>query len=281
MTDKNTSAATTHLGREAFDRLATLREAVDPAAATQYNLDATYAVAQARAIVGRLQAYRDTIKKLPGFDIGNLDRLGDYADALEFVHATLVTRAKRVRSLPELANEGYQLRTLLLAYGDLLVLKGTFPADVIARLREGTGYRDLIEDLNGLVVLYGEHPEALLAGAPVTPEQIARAGELARLMSDELGVDREANLTHDVLIKERIKIAHLLVTAHRELRRAMDYIRYHEGDASVLVPSLYVPSTGRKKKTDEPTLIEIHDSLHAPDQPHDHPHDNPFVDAEA
>jgi hypothetical protein len=239
--------ATAHPGKAAFDAIADQRAAVDLKTAAPYNLDATFAVAQARGIAARLAPFRATIASLPIFDVGHLDRLPLYASALEYAHAAIVSRAAPARSLPELSNEAYPLRTLLLGHGDMLALKGRFPADVLARVRRGTGYRDLIEDLNALVVLYGERPEALSAGGPVGPEDLERARALARRMSDALSADDEVAASQRELLRERHKVAHLLVTATRQLRRVMAFIRFDEGDADALVPRLHVTAKPRRK----------------------------------
>lgn len=229
--------------RQAYDRTAGARGAVALSAAPPYTLDAVYAAAQAHGISRRLTPYRSAIAALSGFDIGHLDDLADYADALLFVHVTLLARAERVRQLPALASEGHTHRSVLLAYADLLVLKGRLDAAVVARLREGSGYRDLVEDLSALVRMIRELPGAVGAGSPVSEEELARAAEIARVMTVELGSTSDPDLGQDTLLRERRKLGALLVRAQGQLRRAMEYLRYDDADAAELVPTLYVTAT--------------------------------------
>lgn len=238
--------------RAAFDRTASARAAVDVSSLPAYTLDAVHATAQALATARRVAPYRYGIAALPGFDIRHLDDLEDLANALLFAHVTLVARANRVRQLPTLAAEGHALRALLLAYADLLVLKGRTPAAPVARLREGSGYRDLVEDLAALVRILREVPDALGPGAPVTAAELDRAAGLAHAITLELGADSDPDLSHDTLLLERQKLGMLLSRAQAQLRRAMGYLRYDEGDAASLVPSLYVPKgRGRRSAADE------------------------------
>jgi hypothetical protein len=239
--------ALAHPGKAAYDAIADERAAVDLTTALPYNLDAMFAAIQARGIAARLAPFRPTIASLPVFDLGYLDRLPLYASALEFVHSEIVCHVAPVRRLPELANEGYALRTLLLGHADLLSLKGGFPADVLARVRRGTGYIDLIEDLNVLVVLYGQRPDASVGGSPVGPGDVERAHALARQMSEELGDEHAAVASHRQLLQERHKVAHLLLTATGQLRRVMAFLRFDEGDADALVPSLHVTAKRRRR----------------------------------
>lgn len=236
--------------RAAFDNTASARAAVDVSSLPPYALDAVHASAQALATARRLAPYRSDIAALPGFDIGHLDQLEDLANALLFAQVTLVARANRVRQLPALATEGFALRALLLAYADLLVLKGRTPAEPVARLREGSGYRDLVEDLAALVRILREAPDAVSPTAPVTAGEIDRAAELVRAMTLELGADSDPDLPHHTLLLERQKVGMLLARAQGQLRRAMAYLRFDEGDAASLVPSLYVPK-GRGRRTEE------------------------------
>jgi hypothetical protein len=264
-----------HHGRAAFDATADVRAAVDVKVIPPYTLEALHAARQAAAIPARVEPFRVAIQEqLPRFNLVHLDRIGQYALALEYAHATLVARAQRVRLTPELAAEGYKLRALLFGYGELLALGGRFPADVLARLREGSGYDDLIEDLSALLVLYGERANTINDMSAVTPAHVARAKEVVAQLQAALVLDREIELSQTQLVGERHKIAYVLVNAHRELRRAMDYLRFYEGDAAVLVPSLYTPRRGAPTPS-EPEIADVHAALHAAPR---HPEDSPFTD---
>lgn len=283
----DTSALTAR--REAFERTAADREAVDLSTAAPFNLDAVYAAGQAVAIARWLQPYRPQLLRLYDFDIAHLDKLEDYALAMLYAHTTLVRRAARERQMPALAEEGRKLRTLLLGYGDVLAVKDVFNAKVLSELREGRGHRDLVEDLLTLVEMYQERPEVMAPGGAVTSEDVARAAEVGSQMLLEFGHDQEPDLSYGALVEARHKMAHLLITSHGQLRRAMTYLRYAEGDALTLVPSLHVPAKrrGGSGSADEEDdahahgehhdLAALHDALHDRLDPND-PDENPFID---
>lgn len=206
--------------KSAYDALAPLLAAIDPATTTHFTLYAVHAIAQARTTARNVEPSRARIASLPEFDVGHLDRLRQYADALHFVHTSLIAREDRLRAMPELAREGFPLRALLLAYAELLSIKGTLPAETVARLRDGSGYHDLVDDLSVLVLLYDQRPEVVGDGTPVTRAEVQRANELVQAMADALGLDKSELVTHDELAKNRQEIGHLLTTAQRQLRRA-------------------------------------------------------------
>lgn len=239
MTDTPSTLPSTPLERAAFDRTALVRAALDLGHAPPYTLDAVYAASQALGIARRLAAHRPAMACLPAFDLQYLDHLADYANALLFVQWTIAARAERVRQLPALADQGYQIRALLMAYTEVLELKGEVAPDVLQRLREGSGYRDLVEDLGALVTLLRDRPDA---GSLVAPSDLARALDVTTALTAGLGAAADPDLGHDTLLVERRKLGVLLLRAHAQLRRAMAYLRFDEQDAAELVPSLYVPS---------------------------------------
>ena len=270
-----------HPGRPAFDKTAAARAGVDPEAIAPYRLDAIHAVWVATRIPVSLEPYKATLATLPTFDMATFDRLSLYTEALEFTQAILNLRAKRLREMPEIAEEGRHLRELLLAYGDVLVIKGVFVAEVIANLREGTGYEDLMGDLSSLVALYLGTPGAMGPGSAVTQAEIDRATALRLELFHAMGADRDIALSQAELVAERHKLGHLLLKAHDELRRVTEYLRYYEGDAGTLVPTLFVTGKGNRKSPEEPgepDLAEVHEHLHAERQVFAHPEDNPFTD---
>lgn len=272
-------------GRVAFDATANDRVAIDLRSAKPYGLDAIYASMTAAAILTRLEPYLEAMTALPGIDTTKLERFALYAEALYFTQTTLVSRASRAKQMPALASEGWKVREIFMKYADLLVTLERFPADVLARLREGSGYRDLIEDLGALTAWFREVPDLTAPGSLVTVDLVDRAAELARTMRDTAGLDHDLDLTQGQLLAERQKLGVLLLAAHSEIRRAIEYIRYHEGDAATLAPTLYAPTKGRRAPAshEEPVddLAAIHHDLHAHDlheqeAPLD-PEDNPFA----
>ena len=273
------------IDRESFDRTAPYRAAMKVADAPHYTLDAFYAAGKALWTLPRVMAHRPDLMTLPKYDIGHLDRFGDYARALRFVQTEILRRIQRSTQLPEVAAAGWQMRSMMMSYAETLSYKGHFAPELLARLREGSGYRDLVEDLSVLVRELQGLPESKIGpDAPVTPDDLKKAAELAHVINVQVGTGPEADLSQEELLGERQKLGGLLVTAHSQIRRGVSYFRWAEGDVNTLVPSLYVPP-GHRKSTDPtteapPDLAALHAQLHAaqtaaapaaPVAPEDHP----------
>jgi len=277
-----TPADASALDRHAFDRTTARRAAMKPEDAPTFGLDAFAAAGKAIAIGQRVAPYRAAMILLPGFEVAHLDCLEDYARALRFVHTEILRRVQRAKVLPVLEEEGKALRRLMLSYADGLSIKKLFSEELITRVREGTGYADLVEDLNILAQEFLALPAAWTApGSLVTRPEIERASEIAHQINVATAKTAEIDLSQTALLDERRKVAGLLLEAHSEILRAITYLRWKEGDADELVPTLYSGSKGRraaKPAEGVPAeLAEVHQELHAlTGTPHLNPEDNPF-----
>ncbi len=245
-------APTTALDRLAFERTARTRQAMDPNDSPHYVLEAFHAAGTALTIAPRLEKYRKAMAKLWGFDLVHLDRLPDLARALRFCQTEIVRRAARVSQRPELLAEGYQLRGRMLAYAEALTYSDRFEAELVARVRQGSGQRDLVEDLIVLSDEFLRRASVIGPETPVTRENLERAAEIAHELNLQVGQGAELDLPHSKLLDERRKLGGLLLRSHDELRRAMTYLRWRQGDAAKLVPSLHVPSGARRAADPSP-----------------------------
>ena len=191
--------------REAYESLAPQLAALERVSLPRYTLDATHAVAQARGIVRRLEEFRPSLARLPDFDLGHLDRMGELANALVHVHTHLFLFSQK-QDRSALAAEARQIRALLMAYVDVLVLNGTVGVVVARRLRRGAGHLDLCSDLTTLSLIFHDRPATLGPGAPVTAEQVRRGYEVGIALGVE-AVRGPRDIDREHLLWERAKIA--------------------------------------------------------------------------
>ncbi len=284
--DTPPDAPTAEVDRAAYARTARARAAYDVARAPHYVLDAYHAAAVALKIARRLDRFRKAMATLPKFDLVHLDRLPDYARALRYCQTEIVRRAARTKQRPELLTEGYHLRGRMLAYAEALTYADRFDPDVIARVREGVGQRDLVEDLNVLVGEFLELAEQVIGPeTPVTKEHLERASAVAQELHLVVTAGTEVDLPQSALLRERRKLGGLLLRSHDQLRRAMTYLRWAEGDVAELVPALHVPAGPRRaaEPEAEPAPEGVEEALVEPAAEEEEPlgpEDYPFVPEE-
>jgi hypothetical protein len=253
-----------------------------------YQLDAFFAAGKVLWSLPKVRVHRDRLLKLPEYDIGHLDHAEDYARGLRHVQTEILVRIRHARQLPEVAAEGWKVRSMMMSYADVLSYKGQFDPELVAKLREGSGYRDLVEDLNMLVLQFQRMPESWIgAETPVTKADVNRASEIAHRINVHVGNAPDPDVSQETLVNERRKLGALLIRAHGQLRRGVGFLRFDEADVNAILPSLYVPSGGRKTPTEEPVgapppdLAALHEQLHADEvqsaAPLD-PEDYPFTE---
>lgn len=242
----------TDLDQVAFDRTAPDREATRLEDLPRSKIDPSFATGRALWIVPRVAPYRPLVLALPVFDIRPFDALEDRARALRFAHTELLRRSRPLRNLRALAQEGWRMRRQMMSYAEALSHKGRFAPELIARLRAGAGYLALVADLSVLVGELRDLPAELIGPmAAVTRADLLRASEIADEISRQVG-HTEVDLGRKSLVEERRKLEALLLVSHGQVRRAITFLRWDEGDAARIVPSLHVPPGSRKKKAGEP-----------------------------
>jgi hypothetical protein len=274
--------------KDAFDSLAAELATVSLENAPPFQLDAMYASDTVRYMMPRLAPFRPSIVALAGFAPLHFDGIETKARALRYVHAELARRAQAVRNVPVLAAEGWKLRGILMSSAETLAFRGIVDPQVLVKLREGSGYRDLVDDLVVLVRMFRAIGESQPDEVNVKPAERDRAEALANELGVIVGRAADIDATQAQLVEQRWKVAILLLRSHDELRRAMTYLRWHEGDATSLVPSLYPAgkrsAPGRDSTTAEKTersgpLADLHQELHTlTGTPHLPAEDNPFTD---
>ena len=92
----------------------------------------------------------------------------------------------------------------------------------------------------------------------------------------------KVDLTQADLLVERNKLGVLALASHREIRRSLEFLRFYEGDAASIAPSLYRPGKGNRPAAEEAPSLAAHLDGHAPvgveaDNAPVDPADNPFA----
>lgn len=181
-------------------------------------------------------------RKMPEYDHERAGRLRDYAYAAVYAHYQVELAAEDEARLRRLLGEAVPLRDWLLNAAELHAQGGDFDASVVASIRSGGGHLDTANDLGELSMLFDQSRDKLAGRTPVTSAEIRRAAELSGELLDALGrrrVGTDGASTPSQLEEDRIKAFWLYYGVYEESRRAMSHLRWYEGDADQLVPSLF------------------------------------------
>ncbi|HEU4535477.1 MAG TPA: hypothetical protein VFS00_15215 [Polyangiaceae bacterium] len=200
-----------------------------------------------------VEAWLDAMRRLtPGLDFGAIGRLRDYTQALYYLHLMTRPAEGAPPDLPALLAEAGPLRGRLLAAAETMAMFEHFPAERVASIRHGAGHLDTADDLGSLLRLFREAGPELAAKTPVTEAMLGRAGELsfqivAALGRRRVGTDGAgAPGRHE---DDKARAFRLMVRAYDEARRGLTFLRWREGDADLLAPSIF---SGRRRPRDVP-----------------------------
>ncbi|HEU4535116.1 MAG TPA: hypothetical protein VFS00_13405 [Polyangiaceae bacterium] len=224
------------------------------------------AVSIALGALPNIEARRDEMRRAwPGYDVARAGRLREYAYAALYAHFLAGRPAESASRLPALLAEAAPLRERLLWAAELHAHYGDVDAARVAAIRSGVGHQDTANDLVELGVLFRSARAVLAGRTRVNDAEVARALELGMQLVDALGrrrVGTEGGETPSQAADDRVRAFWLFHDAYEESRRAMSHLRWHEGDADQLVPSLF---SGRRRRP----VVEVPDETEAPSEPVD------------
>jgi hypothetical protein len=240
----------------AFTLLQAEIDAVPGKALTRINLDVSRVVSHILATSQRLQKLADEIARLvePRYIHG----LRTYALAAWFAHLQALPPPKTLQA--QVAGEAKVLRRTLLRDAEALADRGLFDRKTVAAIRKGAGYVDLATDLLALTNLFLGAREAIAGKTPVTEQELARAQELApRLLAaaGRPGTDEVSTRARN----RRARAFALLGIAYGQVRRAVTFLRWDQGDADQLAPPLHTARAPRRspaRAAGAPTPRPVH-----------------------
>ena len=247
----NLASDETHV-KEAYTRVKGDWAALESDQLLQINLDLQLALQTILGAWPEIKALRDKVaEQLPAFDIGQLDKLEDYALALMYVQSRYALATKPPDDLVELVSEASRLRDRLFADAQALALRNLFDPRKITALRGGNGYKNLASDLLALATELEAIFPSIQAKAATTPEELQAATQMATRLTRVVGVREQSPTVVAALTDERLRAFTQLIKSYDDARAAVSYLRRREGDVDEIAPNLYTGNT-KPRKANEP-----------------------------
>ncbi|WP_437743662.1 hypothetical protein WMF39_00845 [Sorangium sp. So ce1504] len=215
------------------------------------NVDIPRAVAVAIGAVPHLQALRPRfVEELPKHPLSQLDKLQTYALAAWYAHLLALPTSSGPDALKRLLDDAAPLREDLLVAAEALAHKGIVDAQRVAEIRSGQGHLDTANDLVALAALFSEVWDAVKNRTTVEWGDVERASRLGPELLVALGARQQPGLPAPKAgdaAERRARAFTLLVNAYDACRRAASYLRWNEGDADAIAPSLFAARGGGRK----------------------------------
>ena len=158
--------------------------------------------------------------------------------------------------MQELNDELVPLRELLLSDVTALGKRKILDAKRLDEIKGAVGYKNIAYDVTLLCSMLRAHWPAVVGKSAVQLEEIDHAEHLARQLVTAVGERDQALAVATEASDMRQRCFTLFMKAYAQVRRAVVYLRYEEGDADSFVPSLYLGRRGPTKQSgdDDATL---------------------------
>jgi len=235
---------------DAYKRCESEMLAVDPRTFITINLDVPSVVTIALNAVVKIRGLRPQIaEKLSGFDLARFDKLEDYTRALAQAHAMFIGAAAATGTLIELNQEALKVREALVNDAVSLSRHGYIDPTRLDDLSGATGYKNVAFDLLALVGIFHERWSEVASATPVKLDDLHRAEQLAEGMLELLGARESASVKAAQAAEMRQRAFTLFMDAYDDARSAVTFLRWRDGDADEIAPSVYtVRKNGRKRE---------------------------------
>lgn len=184
-------------------------------------------------------------------DITQLDKLRDYAFALARAHSAYRSAVSPSDPNGAIADELIAIRDLLVTDALALGKRKLLDLNIVDKHRSGLGYKAIAVDVDGLVALLREAAPRVAGKTAVTEEELEHAARLAQRLVTGIGIKEQDPVVLDAATLLREQAFTLFINAYDEVRRAVIYLRWHEGDADTIAPSLWA---GRNKRSSNEAL---------------------------
>jgi hypothetical protein len=190
-----------------------------------------------------------------------IDRLELDAQAMGQAHAACLIAATST-AVQALSDEVVATREVLFADATAGVKRKLIAPSELAELRGNVGFRNQVLDLLQLIAIFRKHWAALEPRTGVKPADLDQAEQLAQRFVNALGEREQAQSSSTERTELSQRAFTNCVNTYDLVRRAVTFLRWAEGDADSIVPSLWAGRGGRRPDdattpTNTPTPVVV------------------------
>lgn len=197
-----------------------------------------------RGVLPAVRVHLPRIARLPETDLQAIDRLETLVLALGHAHAMAQAEAPHEPVRVELVEASRRIEARLRMNLEVLAERGHLAKVSPPRRGRRRDHAVAYEAL-ALAACFRERWSSIHDKTPITEADLAEATRTADALLDAIGEAKRPK-PKSMWSRERQRALTLLLRAYEELRRALAYVRWAEGDAERIAPSPYASeSRGR------------------------------------
>ena len=226
-------------GAQAFDRCRAQLAAVKPEQFVPINVDVKSAVVTVLGSLEEIKGLRAEMATLAKTDLALVDALEDYALSTQEANARYGYAAAPSPAVAVFHEEALKLRETLRLTAQIAAHHGLIGEERLAGFKGLAGYKNVGNEVYGYATMLLEFWPSLAGKVPVTEAQLLDAKKVATDLLYAVGLKEEAPAKMAEAGLARNQAFTLMMRAYDEVRRAVSYLRWAEGDADEIAPSLY------------------------------------------
>lgn len=239
--------ASSQFQRDAFNAIQGEIAAVDAKDLPRISLDIRQAVMTAVGCMPELKPLKARLMEaLPEADPEMFEKLERYAFALGHAHTQYVVASQPAETVPALTDKLKALVDPLWSDAIALSKRGFVDPERLAQVPGTNGSKNTAASAFILVELFRKSWSQIAGRTVVPAAELDEAESLANRLEIALGVKEQGPVGVPEASLTRHKAYALFVRAYDQVRRAVTYLRWDDGDIDKIVPSLYA---GRFKKS--------------------------------
>ncbi len=224
---------------EAYARVLPEAQALAVDQLVPINLDMSSVIIKAMGLAEKLPGLQPELQTLAPYPAEDVAKYPDYVLALLSAQSRYAMTATPAEPLPDLLAQATHWRDTLLADAQALAVRGQLNTEPLNELVGYTGYKNVAFDLNNLTRLFKTAWSSIEGKTQLTKSDLQQA--------DKVMLQLAAALAHRELSPEQIAEASdirqrmftLVYLTYDEIRRGVNFLRWHQGDVDTIVPSLY------------------------------------------
>jgi hypothetical protein len=230
----------------AYEKVAAEIAAVKEDQLGPINVEIMASIATVIGALPGIERFAEELATLPYFDAKQYANLKLYTFALSHAHTSHL-RNTTPPEIAELAQEGITLRDTLVHDIEGLGKRGLIDASVLEKLKGTQGYRNLAFDLGALANILHQALPQVKNKTAVDEAEITRARVLSDKLITTVGLRERDPQEASASALTRQKAFTLFYNAYDQVRRGITYLRWDEGDANEIAPSLYERRASKRK----------------------------------
>ncbi|MBN8614817.1 MAG: hypothetical protein J0L92_29730 [Deltaproteobacteria bacterium] len=218
------------------------------------NVDVAAAALLVLGVQPRLRELRAGLVALFGeARVSELDRLEVLAWAAMQAQAALTAAAKG-DDVPELSKQLLEHRAVLLAEVRSLIARNLLSPHRLKQLPGTNGYKNQCAEMLQLTVILGDAWDEISDKTGLTRAEVHRGEAIAIALMTAVGVRDHASQSEAAALRQRAFT--LLARTYDQARRLISCLRWSEGDADEIAPSLLGRRRGRRRR-DKPESPDV------------------------